>query len=45
MVLNIPFTSFGPTVFGGRVSDIEVSPMNPNHFYVGYASGGLWETE
>jgi photosystem II stability/assembly factor-like uncharacterized protein len=45
LVLNVPFTSIGPTVFGGRVSDIEVSPMDPNHFFVGYASGGLWETK
>lgn len=42
---ELPFESVGPTVFGGRVSDIEVSPEDPTHFYVGYASGGLWKTE
>ncbi len=45
MVGNIPFTSVGPTVFSGRVTDIAISPMDPTHFYVAYASGGLWKTE
>lgn len=44
MVANIPFKSVGPTVFSGRVVDIDVSPTNPNIFYVAYASGGLWKT-
>ena len=42
---NIPFTSVGPTVFSGRVTDIDISPDDPTHFYVAYASGGLWKTE
>ena len=25
----------------GRVSDLEVNPQDPSHFYVAYASGGL----
>ncbi len=29
----------------GRVADVEVSPSDPSHFYVAYASGGLWKTE
>ena len=29
----------------GRVADIAVDPKDPTHFYVGYASGGLWETK
>lgn len=37
--------SVGPTVFSGRVTDIEVDPDDPTHFYVAYASGGLWYTE
>ncbi|MCB0662602.1 MAG: glycosyl hydrolase [Saprospiraceae bacterium] len=45
ILANVPFESVGPTVFGGRVADIEVSPFDPTHFYVGYASGGLWETK
>jgi len=35
----------GPTVFSGRVTDIEVNPDDPSHFYVAYASGGLWYTQ
>ena len=41
---GIPFRSVGPTVFSGRVVDIAVSPDDPSHFYVAYASGGLWKT-
>ncbi|HFC00784.1 MAG TPA: glycosyl hydrolase, partial [Phaeodactylibacter sp.] len=44
MVANIPFQSVGPTVFSGRVVDLDVSPDDPTHFYVAYASGGLWKT-
>ena len=29
----------------GRVVDIAVNPDDPTHFYVAYASGGLWETK
>ena len=28
----------------GRVTDLAVNPKNPSHFYVAYATGGLWET-
>ncbi len=45
LVKNIPFKSVGPTVFGGRVVDIAVNPEDPTHFYVAYASGGLFYTE
>lgn len=41
---NIPFENIGPTVMSGRVVDLDVNPDNPNEFYVGYASGGLWHT-
>ena len=41
---NLPFEAIGPTVFSGRVVDIAVDPADPTHFYVAYASGGLWET-
>ncbi len=44
MISNIPFQSVGPTVFSGRVVDVDVSPDDPTHFYVAYASGGLWKT-
>ncbi|MEL6124647.1 MAG: glycosyl hydrolase, partial [Bacteroidota bacterium] len=36
--------NIGPTVFSGRVTDMAVDPNDPTHFYVSYASGGLWET-
>lgn len=42
---NIPVRNIGPSVFSGRVVDIEVDPNDATHFYVAYASGGLWETK
>lgn len=41
---NIPIANVGPTVFSGRVVDVEVNPEDPTLFYVAYASGGLWKT-
>lgn len=43
-VKNVPFTNIGPTIMSGRVVDFDVNPVNPNEFYVAYASGGLWYT-
>lgn len=45
MVHGVIFKSIGPTVMSGRVVDISVDPGDPTHFYVAYASGGLWETK
>ncbi|MBT8219028.1 MAG: glycosyl hydrolase, partial [Bacteroidia bacterium] len=45
LVNAIEFESIGPTVFSGRVVDIDVHPEDPSIFYVAYASGGLWKTE
>ncbi len=42
---NIPFESVGPSVMSGRISDVAVSENDPSHFYVAFASGGLWKTE
>ena len=42
---NIYFRNIGPTVMSGRVVDLAVNPNDPTHFYVAYASGGLWETK
>ena len=39
---HLPFTNIGPTVFSGRVVDVDVNPSNPTEMYVAYASGGLW---
>ncbi len=44
LVHGIEFRSIGPSVFGGRVADLEVWDEDPTHFYVAYASGGLWKT-
>lgn len=41
---SVPAVNIGPTIMSGRVTDIEVNPADPTHFYVAYASGGLWET-
>lgn len=44
LVKDVPFRNIGPTVMSGRVVDVEADPNDPTHFYVAYASGGLWET-
>jgi photosystem II stability/assembly factor-like uncharacterized protein len=44
LVNNVTFRSIGPTVMSGRVVDVDVNNDDPTHFFVGYASGGLWET-
>jgi photosystem II stability/assembly factor-like uncharacterized protein len=43
-VNGMAFRSIGPSVQSGRVTDLAVSPADPTHFYVAYASGGLWKT-
>lgn len=45
LVSQVPFKSIGPTIHSGRVDDVEVWEQDPTHFYVAYASGGLWKTE
>lgn len=45
LVGALPFQSIGPTIMGGRVTDVEVSPYDINEFYVAYASGGLFHTK
>ena len=45
IVNDISFTSVGPTVFSGRVTDLAVDEKDPSHFFAAYASGGLWWTE
>ncbi len=42
---NIPFRNIGPVLQSCRVVDVEVNPNDPTHFYVAYASAGLWETK
>ncbi|HLG03845.1 MAG TPA: glycosyl hydrolase, partial [Bacteroidia bacterium] len=42
---NVTLQSIGPTIMSGRVVDIEADPNDPSHFYVAYASGGVWFTD
>ena len=35
----------GPTIVGGRISDLAVVESDPSVFYVGTATGGIWKTE
>lgn len=41
---EVAFTNIGPAIQSGRVADIDVNSMDPTHFFVAYASGGLWKT-
>ena len=42
---QIPFRNIGPSIQSCRVVDVDVDPKDPTHFYVAYASAGLWETK
>lgn len=44
MLSGVKFRNVGPSVMSGRVVDIEVNPKDATHFFVAYATGGLWET-
>ncbi len=41
---NLEWRNIGPAIMGGRTTDIEGVPGNPNIVYVATASGGLWKT-
>jgi photosystem II stability/assembly factor-like uncharacterized protein len=41
---ELPLKNIGPTVMSGRVVDIDVNPDDETHFFVAFASGGLWVT-
>ena len=38
------FPTGDPTAYSGRVTSIAVNPANPNHWLIGAAMGGVWET-
>lgn len=42
---SIPAQNIGPTIMSGRVVDMAVNPSNTKHFFVAYATGGVWETK
>src|SRR3972149_5708798 len=41
---ELEFRNVGPSIMGGRVSDVEGGPGDPRIVYVGAASGGVWKT-
>ncbi len=41
---NLTWRNVGPGIMGGRLTDIEGVPGNPDVLYVASASGGLWKT-
>jgi photosystem II stability/assembly factor-like uncharacterized protein len=41
----LEWREIGPTIVGGRVSDLAVVEQNPATFYVATATGGVWKTE
>ena len=45
IVTGIPFTNIGPSIFSGRIVDVDVNPAQPHEMYIAYASGGLWYTK
>lgn len=40
----LKWRGLGPALASGRVGDIAVDPRDKAHYYVGVASGGVWET-
>ncbi len=45
MLASVKAVNIGPTIFNGRVADLDVNPADPAEFFVAYASGGLWYTK
>ena len=41
---NLKFRNLGPAAAGGRVSTVVGIPGDPNIYYVGAASGGVWKS-
>lgn len=42
---GLEWRQIGPTIMGGRISDLAVVESDPSVFYVGTATGGIWKTE
>ncbi len=42
---NLKWVNIGPSIQGGRITDIEVDPFNKYKIYVAAASGGIWKSE
>ena len=43
-VAQMQWREIGPGSMGGRIVDIEIDRTNPDTWYVGAASGGVWKT-
>ena len=41
----LEWREIGPTIMGGRISDLAVVESDPAVFYVGTATGGVWKTQ
>lgn len=41
---GMSWREIGPTIMGGRISDLAVVEEDPATFYVGTATGGVWKT-
>lgn len=41
----LEWREIGPTIMGGRVSDLAVVESDPSVFFVGTATAGIWKTE
>lgn len=44
LLASVDPLNIGPSVFSGRVTDLDVNPADPTEIYVAYASGGLWHS-
>lgn len=44
MLSALKLRSIGPAFMSGRIADIAVDQNNPNIWYVGVGSGGVWKT-
>ena len=41
---HLEYRAIGPAIMGGRTTDVEGVPGNPNIVYVATGAGGLWKT-
>ena len=44
-IAGIKMRSIGPAFMTGRIADVAIDSKNESHYYVGVASGGVWETK
>ncbi|MFC1564695.1 hypothetical protein ACFL6G_07140 [candidate division KSB1 bacterium] len=42
--MNLEWRHIGPTIFGGRIPDVEAVETNPNIIYVAGSTGGIFKT-